>query len=194
MISARSGRFFTILLIAAALCACGGEPKGPAISRSPASIRGWLVDPGSGTTQLHYLTDTASGDAAQRARLFEQTNLSVEGFPYASGGMAANGAFIILDVPPGDVIINFQPPEGANAQLTIKGIPANADILLPALRIQETQVIVTNPQRIVVRVPGRVEAQRPIAGANTLVAGHPVPVLKVPLREMIDRREFPEPR
>ena len=180
----------TVLL----LCACGGEPTGPAISKTPVSIRGWLVDPVSDAPQMHYLTDTARGDAEQRARLFEQTNLSVEGFPFASGGIAGNGAFIILDVPPGDVTINFQPPQGADSQLFLKGVPAHADILLPGLRMQGSDVTLTDPSRVVVRVPARIEARRPLAGASTTVAGHQVPVLEVPLREMIDRREFPEPK
>lgn len=185
-------RLLPFLLIAA-LVGCESEPKGPVLSRTPVSIRGWLVAPPSVQPQILHLTDTASGEAAYRARLFEQTRLSVEGFPFASGGMAGNGSFIILDVPPGGAIINFQPSGGEDARLVLEGMPPNADILLPGLEIRGTEVVPTDPSKVVVRVPGRVQTRRPI-DVKVTVAGRPVPVFEVPLSEMIDRREFPDLR
>lgn len=172
--------------------ACRSESKGPPIPKNPASIRGWLVDPAAESQPLLHLTDTASGEAAHRARVFEQTHISIEGFPYASGGIGGNGSFVILDVPPGQVIINFQPPEGPDAQLLLKDVPPNADILLPRLRIQATEVVPSDPKDIVVRVPARVTARRP-TGSQMTVAGQPVPVFEVPLSEMLDRRDYPQP-
>lgn len=172
--------------------ACRYEYRGPPLSKTPVSIRGWLVDPAADSQSILHLTDTASGDAAHRARVFEQTNLSIEGFPYASGGMGGNGSFIILDVPPGEVIVNFQPPEGPDAQLVLKNVPPNADVLLPKLRIQGTEVVPSDPKEVVVRVPARVKARRP-TGTQMTVAGQPVPVYEVPLREMFDRLDFPQP-
>jgi hypothetical protein len=140
-----------------------------------------------------YVTDTASTMNARQIRVFEQTALSVEGAPFASGGIGGNGAFIILDVPPGDVVINFQPPDAMDAQLTLKGVPPNADIVLPGLRYKGAEVEPIDPSKIVVRIPARVESQRPIAG-NVTVGGHKVQVFETPLTELVDRRDFPVPK
>lgn len=180
------------ILIVAALVGCKAEPKGAVLSRTPVSVRGWLVGIPTAGPQILHLTDTASGDTARRGRLFEQTYLSVEGAPFVSGGIAANGSFIILDVPPGDAVINFQPPEGDTARLVMMGMPPNADILLPGLEIRRAEVVPVEPSKVVVRIPGAVENRRPI-DAKVTVAGHPVAVFEVPLSEMIDRREFPDP-
>jgi len=190
--SASLARRLLPLLILSVLAGCQGEPTGPAISKTPASIRGWLVAPPPGDQQILHLTDTASGEAAHRVRVFEQTRLSIEGFPLASGGMAGSGSFIILDVPPGNVIINFQPPEGTDAQLLLEGVPPNADILLPALEIRGNRVVPSDPGRVLVRIPGRLETRRPM-DLNVTVAGHRVPVFEVPLSEMVDRRDYPDP-
>lgn len=194
--AASSDRLAALRLIALGLAFCltaCSEPTGPLISKTPVSIRGWLTAPAGGDPSVLHLTDTASTVDAHRARVFEQTALSVEGFPFASGGMAGNGSFIILDVPPGDVTINFQPPEGIDGQLFMKGVPANADVLLQALEFRGSEVVPIDPAKVVVRVGSNIESRRPMPGANMTVAGQPVQVVEVPLRELIDRREFPEP-
>lgn len=140
-----------------------------------------------------YVTDATSTADERQIRVFEQTALSVEGAPFASGGIGGNGSFIILDVPPGDVVINFQPPDGMDAQLTLSGVPPNADILLPGLRYRGTEVEPIDPSKIVVRIPARVKAQQPVAG-NVTVAGHKVQVFETPLSQLVDRRDFPEPK
>jgi hypothetical protein len=165
----------------------------PKVSSTPASIRGWLVPAENSDQSLMYVTDTANTADARQVRVFEQTALSVEGAPFASGGIGGNGAFIILDVPHGDVVINFQPPDGMDAQLTLTGVPPNADILLPGLKYNGTQVEPIDPSRIVVRIPARIASKRPVAG-NVIVGGHKVQVFETPLSELVDRRDFPNPK
>src|SRR5687767_12929005 len=156
------------------------EYAGPKVSTTPTSIRGWLVPAESSEQSLMYVTDSTSTSDERQIRIFEQTALSVEGAPFASGGIGGNGSFIILDVPPGDVVINFQPPDGMDAQLTLTGVPPNADILLPGLRYRGAEVEPIDPSKIVVRIPARVESQRPVAG-NVTVGGHKVQAFETPL-------------
>jgi len=50
---------------------------------------------------------------------------------------------------------------------------------------------VLDPKKIVVRVAGNVAKPTP-TGKTATVAGYPVPVLEVPIKQMYDRRDYPQ--
>lgn len=176
----------TILLVA---CGGGDESTRPMLSKEPVSVRGWIADVEGGgagaektpETELHRLT-----------QLYQSTQIWVENVPFVSGGVAENGAFILLDVPPGKVTISFDAPGAQGAQLVLENIPGNADVFVPAVLLRKGGVSLLDPKNIVVRVPARVEKSEP-TGAKALVAGQPVAVLRAPYAQFNDRRDYPDP-
>jgi hypothetical protein len=169
------------------MTSCGGDSK--AVARTPASVRGWVEDvEGSGAGQLK----TMETEIARRTSLFSSTRIWVENAPYVSGGIAQNGAFILLDVPPGAASIGFNAPGAESTHLTLQNIPGNADVMIPRILLRKGGATVLDPKQILVRVPGSGTTRKP-TGQTAIVGGFTVPVIQVPLSELVDRRDYPNP-
>ena len=185
-------RTLALALAVLGIAACGGEseaPAGPQIAKEPVSVRGWIADvEGAAPTGER----TIETEIARRVQLFQSTNVWVENIPFVSGGVSEGGAFLLLDVPPGDVTISFAAPGAENAQLVLQNIPGNADVLVPGIMLRKGGVSVIDPKAIVVRVPARVDKPEP-TGTTALVAGQPVAVIRAPYALFNDRRDYPEP-
>jgi hypothetical protein len=185
----RRGLFFlATFLIVLALSGC---PRAQEAARrgGVVSIRGWVTDavlpPGS-----FRVVGTNISAEEQRRDILDRTNLAVEGVQFASGAMRDTGSFIILDVPPGDVTILFQVPILGDVPLHLGNVPPSADVLIPGILLSDEGASVPDPSGIRVRVPSREPAPLNI---ESTVAGHRVPAVATPLRELADRRDFPEP-
>ncbi|HEY0592803.1 MAG TPA: hypothetical protein VGF40_13615 [Thermoanaerobaculia bacterium] len=191
-------RRIPILLLLPLLVACGGseslekEGRG-SFKKGPISIRGWIAEIDLGIkkpdTVFSVTTPGATAGHYQRA-LFEETNFSVRDVPYASGGVADDGSFIILDAPPGRVTVDMQAPGVPLVPLVLENIPPNADVFIPSIKLYPDRFELLEPQRILVRVPSEAK-QRKKAAAQAIVGGLRVDVWEVPLREMMDRRDWP---
>ncbi|HEX6159573.1 MAG TPA: hypothetical protein VF111_05365 [Thermoanaerobaculia bacterium] len=177
---------FALVLL---MVACGGgEKESPfALSREPLSVRGWVEDVEG--VQRKEIPDL---EIARRTEQFINTSVWVEGSQYASGGVAENGSFIILDVPPNNVTIGFQAPGADGAQLTLQNVPGTADVLIPGILLRKGGVRILDPKAIKVRVPWSENESKP-TGQYAIVAGHRVPVIATPFRELFDRRDYPDP-
>ena len=183
-----------ILWIAAAAAGCGGgESKTPAagqLSKQPVSVRGWIADVErpEGDTTLR----TIETEMARRAELFGATTVYVENAPYVSGGVAENGSFVLLDVPPGSVTITFTAPGVDASALKMENVPGNADVFVPGVVLKRSGASLQDPKNVRVRLGAKVGEPR-ATGGTAIVASHPVPVVETPLDQMKDRRDFPEP-
>lgn len=176
-------------LLCVATLACGDEnQRSVDVSRSPVSVRGWIAD--IQTTPENFSVVKPMSDAALRADLFYRTNIYVEKAQFASGGMAESGAFMVLDVPPGNAQITFQVPGHPDAKFDVADIPPNADVLAGGLIITPTGVRASDPSLIHVRVPGTTKRK---TGATATVAGARIAVEEVTLAELGDRRDYPTP-
>lgn len=183
----RAAALMTVLLLAA----CGGGAKNPnPLSKEPLSVRGWIADVDTGAPSDRFRT--VETEAARRAAAFQATNIWVENAAYASGGVAENGAFILLDVPPGRTTIGLQVPNMPQVALQLENVPGNADVFIPGLLIKPTGVTVTDPKAIQVRVAAAISKPQP-AGVTARVAGFNVPVTKVPINSLVDRHDYPTP-
>jgi hypothetical protein len=180
-----------LVLLVAIAAACSGESPNNAahVSADPISIRGWVLDVEGGPNATYRTVETES---ARKAHLFQSTYVEVANAPYVSGGVADNGAFLLLDVPPGKVTIVFTAPGAQGARLEIDNVPGNADIFLPDLTLKPNGVTVTNPAAVKVRMAARIEKAKP-SGAFVTIAGVRVPVIDTPLAEMSDRHDYPVP-
>jgi len=179
-----------ILILAIAAVACGGsEPQGPKVHKDPVSVRGWIVDVETGPNAAYHTIET---EAARKRDLFRGTNVWVENAPYVSGGVAETGAFLLLDVPPGDVTITFSAPGVQAARLVLKQIPGNADVFIPAMLLKRDTVSLLDPKSAKVRLAGEVDKAAP-TGAFATVGDQRIPVMRTPIREMIDRLDYPNP-
>lgn len=179
--------FVFALGILASAC---GEPTADsphALSRQPLSVRGWIEDVEG--AKPHAIADV---EIARRTEQFVNTSVWVEGSQFASGGVAENGSFIILDVPPNNVTIGFQAPGADGAQLVLKNVPGSADVLIPRILLRTGGVKILDPSAIRVRVPSSGDKAKP-TGQMANVAGHQVPVIATPLHELKDRRDYPNP-
>lgn len=173
-----------------ALAACSEEtPSAARVSADPISIRGWVLDVEGGPNSTYRTVETES---ARKAHLFQSTYVEVANAPYVSGGVADNGSFLLLDVPPGKVTIVFTAPGAQGAKLEIDNVPGNADIFLPDLMLKPNGVTLTNPAAVKVRMAARIEKAKP-SGAFVNVAGVRVPVVDTPIGEMSDRHDYPVP-
>lgn len=170
--------------------ACGGisEERQKTL---PVSVRGWILDvetPGAGTGDFK----TVETEAARRIALFQQTSVWIENMAFVSGGVAETGAFLLLDVPPGNVTISFNAPGAENAQLVLQNIPPGADVIIPGLVLKQGGSTLSEPDKVIVRIAGTGnETKR--SGATATIAGRPIPIVEVPLNSMQDRREYPDP-
>jgi hypothetical protein len=173
----------SFLLFSAAACIEKPSDATP-LSKEPVSVRGWIADvDGAGRS------DVPQVEAARRLQLFQQTYVAVEKAPYISGGIAENGAFVLLDVPPGDVNVVFTAPGAPAARLVLHNIPGNADVVVPGILLRRDSVQLLQPKQIVVRVAD----SAPAARVTATVAGIAVPVRNVPVAQMSDRRDLPTP-
>lgn len=183
-------RHTLVLLLATLLLACGGrdgEITTEQISRQPLSVRGWVLD-----VKNAKKGETIEMEIARRQQIFQGTSIWVENSPYSSGGIAENGAFVILDVPPQTATIGFNAPGAPEAKLVLENIPGSADVFIPDIVLEPGGVTVLDPSKIEVRIASRVDAPRP-TGQTARVAGHDVPVFEAPLSQFKDRRDYPNP-
>jgi len=167
--------------------ACGGPDNAPHVSREPCSVRGWILDIAASPKMTN-----EEQDAARRMELFQQTNVWVDNAPYVSGGVAENGSFILLDVPPGTVTVTFSAPGAPSARLVLKNIPGNADVFVPALLLKSDSVALTDPKGVKVRLAAQITRPAP-AKLTAIVGGVAVPVINTPIMQMVDRHDYPEP-
>lgn len=191
---------FLFLPVSILLLSCGGgesadrEGRG-SFRRGPISIRGWVSEIDIGQPEpagTFSVTDLSQRRSSYQRQLLEETSLSVEGVSYASGRIIDSGSFIILDSPPGDLLVNFQAPGVPLVQLELRDIPPNADVFVPGLKLYPTRLEILEPEKIIVRVPGT-GTERKLREEPAMVGGHRVDVWDVPLREMMDRRDMPFP-
>ncbi|PYQ31992.1 MAG: hypothetical protein DMF56_02540 [Acidobacteria bacterium] len=180
-----------LVLALLALAACGGEQKNdPSIylmNRDPISVRGWIVDVANAKH-----ADNLDMELARRQELFQSVSLWVESSQYSSGGIAPNGAFVILDVPPLKATIGFNAPGAENAQLTMTGVPGNADVFIPDIVLERGGAKVLDPKKILIRLPMKIDKAQP-TGKTATIAGNVVPIIATPLGQLADRREYPNP-
>ena len=173
-----------------ALAACVDRPAGTApLSKEPISVRGWVSDvEGSPTVPLK----TPETEAARKIQLFQSTDVQVDNAPYVSGGVAENGSFVLLDVPPGTVTLTFSAPGAAGARLVLQNIPGSADVLIPAILLKKGGVGLLDPKGIRVRIAEKIDKPHP-SGKSALINGMSVPITVVPINDMVDRRDWPNP-
>jgi hypothetical protein len=181
----------TVFILALLAAACGGpsEPQGPHVHKDPISVRGWIVDVETGPSTAYHTVET---EAARKRDLFRGTNVWVENAPYVSGGVAETGSFLLLDVPPGDVMITFSAPGVQVSRLVLKHIPGNADVFIPAMLIKRDAVSLLDPKSAKVRVAAQIDKATP-TGAFANVGDQRIAVVSTPIREMIDRLDYPNP-
>lgn len=172
------------------VAACGGAPKEESIyhlSRDPVSVRGWILDVAGAKHES--IPDI---EIARRTQLFQSSSLWVENSQYASGGIAENGAFIVLDVPPQKATIGFNAPGAETAKIVLQNVPGSADVFIPDVILENGGAKVLDPKKILVRVPASIDKPRP-TGKNAIVAGYSVPIIETPLGQLADRRDYPNP-
>ena len=183
----------TLLIAALFLVACGGEPKPAgyqALSKEPISVRGWIADIDTNAPASSFRTVETEG--ARLAAAFQAANVWIDNAPYASGGIAENGAFIVLDVPPGNVRITFSAPGAPEAILPMENVPPNADVIIGRLVLKWNGTVTADPARMKVRIPGSVVRETPTK-QTARVAGIVVPVVQVPINSLQDRHDYPTP-
>jgi hypothetical protein len=178
---------FALALVLLAACSGGEKKSEPDISRKPVSVRGWVLD-----VKGARRADNMDMEVFRRQQLFQGTSLWVENNQYASGGIAENGAFVILDVPPASSIIGFNAPGASTAKIVMQGVPGTADVFIPDVILEEGGATVLDPAKIQVRIAENVSARR-ATGQVATIAGYKVPVMEVPLAELADRRDYPHP-
>lgn len=177
-------------ILCALLLACSKGKPATAVSKDPVSVRGWIADVDSGAPSDRFRT--VETESARRTAAFQAMNVWVEGAPYASGGVAENGSFIFLDVPPGKTAIGFSTTTVPQAMLTLENVPPNADVFVPGLVMTPKGMIVADPSAIRVRLAAQIAKPAP-AGLTARIAGVSVPVVNVPINAMIDRHDYPIP-
>jgi hypothetical protein len=181
------------LMLALFLAACGGEsrPAGyQALSKEPISVRGWIADIDANLPSTRFRT--VETEAARRAAAFQAANVWIDNAPYVSGGIAENGAFVLLDVPPGKVRIAFSAPGAPEAVLPLENVPPNADVVIGGLVLKSDGTVTADAAQIKIRIPGSVAREMPTAQKAT-VAGIVVPIVRVPINSLQDRHDYPNP-
>ncbi len=178
-----------VLLLLAIACGADSNRQASPLSKDPISVRGWIADV-EGAPKAAY--STIETEQVRKLQLFQQTSVTVDNAPYVSGGVAENGSFVLLDVPPGNVSIVFTAPGAPQARLVLQRIPGNADVLVPALLLRKDGVALLQPAAVKVRMAAKIDKAVP-SGATALVAGVTLPVTNTPISQMTDRRDFPNP-
>jgi hypothetical protein len=183
-------RFLVLALLSVTLIgACGGgSQSGPRVAKEPISVRGWIIDVEGGENAATF--HTIETESARKMNLFHQTNVWVENAPYVSGGVAETGAFLLLDVPPGDVTITFTAPGAPAAHLVLGKIPGNADVFVPAMLLKKGSVILLDPNSVKVRMAAHIDKATP-SGQFVTVAGQRFAVMNTPIVQMADRHDYP---
>ncbi|HET8775299.1 MAG TPA: hypothetical protein VFP80_15980 [Thermoanaerobaculia bacterium] len=171
-----------LLVIAGCKQGEGGSFRPPS---DPISVRGWILD-----VKGAQRAETIEQELARRSQLFLSSSVWVENGDYASGGIAENGAFVVLDVPPPSPTLGFNAPGAETAKVVMQDIPPLADVFIPDLILENGGATVLDPKKIVVRLAGSVSKATP-TGKMAKVAGYTVPVIEVPTSEMMDRRDYP---
>src|ERR1700737_3740718 len=154
-----------------ALFACGPSEPGPGLSKEPISVRGWIVDI-EGAANAPY--QTVETEAFRKTQMFQTMNVWVDNAPYVSGGVAETGAFLLLDVPPGNITITFSAPGAPAAKLVLQNIPGNADVFVPGILLRRDSVALLDPKGVKVRLADKVDHAKP-AGIARQVGGSPDP-------------------
>jgi hypothetical protein len=174
------------------LAACGPErtTNSVGVSKEPISVRGWIADVDNGAPPSSFRT--VETEAARRIQLFQQTNVWVDNAPYVSGGVAETGAFLLLDVPPGNLTVEFSAPGAPNANLVMQNVPGNADVFVPTLILKKGAVALGDPAGVRVRLAAHIDKPRP-SGKFATIAGLRVPVMETPIAQMSDRHDYPTP-
>jgi len=183
-------KWFSLSLLL--LAACGGGDPGSSfknLSKQPISVRGWIADVEQPPTSTYKTVETES---ARRAALFQSMNIWVENAPYVSGGVAENGAFLLLDVPPGNITVTFTPNGAPAAHLVLQNVPGNADVFVPAVILKANSVDLLKPDEIRVRLGAKIDKAHP-TGKNAIVGGRTIPIFEVPINDLVDRRDYPNP-
>jgi len=180
-----------LTVLAGSHCAAPSK-EGPIMSRTPVSVRGWLQDIEMPAKEGSFKVRDAGTETVRKVELFKQTTLYVENAPFVSGAFGENGAFILLDVPPGDITISFQRPGVPDVKLTLQHVPASADVLLPGLIIRNGAIDLLDPGKVEARLASTTGTARSL-NSSIIVAGHKVPLREVPLNDMMGRREYPTP-
>lgn len=176
-------------VIALLALTCGKPEAGtPTVSKEPASVRGWIAD--IERAQASDTFKTVETEQAMKSQLFQSTNIWMDDAPYVSGGIAETGAFILLDVPPGNPTVEFAPVGGVVAKLRMEHIPANADVFLPGIIIRGDKVELSDPSLVKVRLAAQVKAETP-TGNFAVIAGHRIQIVNTPIALMVDRHEYP---
>lgn len=172
-------------LLSLAISFCG--ESGPAY-RGPVSVRG-SIQSVPGAVALDPRFKVVAGNP--EAELFKQTSISVDNADFVSGNVADDGTFVLLDVPSGNVVLTFTAPGAPESKLSLGDIPPSADVLLPGVVVKADGVDLTDPSKAVVRLVANKDGAKPYAAST--VDGVSIPVRYVPLAEMSDRRDYPEP-
>jgi len=167
------------------LAACGGESD--RITSDPVSVRGWIND-----VKGAQRATTMEMEVARRQQLFQSASIWVENTPLASGGIAENGSFIVLDVPPRAATIGVNATGAEDARIVLQNVPGNADVLIPDIVLEPGGAKVLDPKKILVRVPADVDKPAP-SGKTATVAGYTVPIIDTPVAQLMDRRDYPNP-
>jgi hypothetical protein len=178
-------RAVVFLALIAAACAKESTQRSTmtALSKEPTSVRGWIADVDPQSQSGVYRT--VETEAARKMAIFQNMNMWIDNAPYVSGGVAENGAFVLLDVPPGNVTISFSTPTIPVAHLPLTNIPGNADVLIPGLIInRDGTVTVQDPKALTVRQSAK------LPPTTATVAGVRVPVTQVPITAMADRHDY----
>lgn len=162
------------------------------MSRTPVSVRGWVQDIETPGKEGTFKVMDSGTERARKVALFKETTLFVEKAPYVTGAFGENGAFVLLDVPPGDCAIYFQRPGVPDVKLLLEHVPANADVVIPGLVIRNGAIDLLDPSRVQVRLSSESGTEKLLKG-TVVVAGHTVPIREVPLNSLMDRREYPTP-
>jgi hypothetical protein len=181
-------RYVAILLLLSAACS-SPESQAPRVSKEPISVRGWITDVEGPSNAPYRTTET---EIARKMQLFQGTSVWVENAPYISGGVAENGSFLLLDVPPGTTTITFTAPGAPAAKLVLQKIPGNADVFIPGLLLRRDSVALTDPNGVHVRMAAHIDKPSP-SGATASVAGVSIPIVNTPISAMSDRHDFPNP-